>query len=71
MHAEVNHNIESNPSANVLEYILTQHTLDKKLKLNGTLDEHATRKELKQLHHMDTFEPVDVNSLTNDKRKKL
>ena len=53
-------------SAWVLEYVLTQYTLNKDLKLYV---KHATKKELKQLHDIDIFEPVDINSLTENERK--
>ena len=43
----------------VLEYVMTQYSLNKGLKIFGERSEHATKKELKQLHDMATFKPID------------
>ena len=39
----------------------------KEAKVYKEQGEQATKKELKQLHDLDTFEPVDANSLTDHK----
>ena len=62
--------IEDVIGARVLEYVLTQHSLDNGLKLYGKKGEHATKKELKQLHDMATFEPVDSKNLTEEEKCK-
>ena len=43
--------------AKILEYIPTQYSLEKGLKVFG---EKSTKKELTQLHDLDTFEPIDA-----------
>ena len=40
------------------------------MKLYGVQSEYATKKELKQLHDMATFEPVDINKLTKEEKQK-
>ena len=56
--------------ARVLEYILTQHSLNKYLKIYGEQGEFATKKELMQLHDMATFQLVDADKLTEEKKQK-
>ena len=56
--------------AQILEYVLTQYSLNKHLQIYGEKGEHATKKELKQLHDMATFEPINPNTLTEDEEKR-
>lgn len=51
-------------AARVLKYIMTQHTLTKGLKLYGRQGKQAVQKELRQLHDLHTYEPVDASTLT-------
>ena len=52
------------------EYLMTQHNLNKGLKLYGKEGEEATQKESQQLHDMETFEPVDPKILTYEEKRK-
>ena len=52
------------------KYILTQHSLNKGLKLHGKLGENATKKELKQLHDMATIQPVDAEMPMEAEKEK-
>ena len=54
----------------ILAYVLMPYSLNKGLQIYGEEGEHSTKKELKQLHDMAMFEPLDPNTLTEDKRKK-
>ena len=45
----------------VMQYILTEHTLNKQLKLQGKQGEYSTMK-LSQLYDLYTFVPMDVNT---------
>ena len=62
--------IEEDIGARVLEYILTQHSLSKGLRMYGKQDEFASKKELKQLHDMEMFQPIDPDILTVEKKQK-
>ena len=77
LHAETHDNNEDKPcpeeleeegliEAQILEYVWTQYSLNKGFQICGEKGEHATNKELKQLHDMATFEPIDPNTLTED-----
>ena len=57
--------------ARVLKYILTQYSLCRWLKTYGQKGIDATQKELKQLHDLDTYEPLNAASLPMQKRKML
>ena len=62
--------IDEGIGARVLEYILTQHCLNKGLRMYGEQDEFATKKELKQLNDVETFQPSDPDKLTNEEKEK-
>ena len=53
-----------------LGFVLTQLSLNAGLKKFGIRGEKAVTKELRQLHDMITFFPVDVNTLTEEQRLK-
>ena len=62
--------IDEDIGVRVLEYILTQHSLNKGLRMYGEQGEFATKKELKQLHHVEIFQPIDPDKLTNEEKEK-
>ena len=56
--------------ARILEYVLAQHSLNRGLKNYGEKGEHATKKELKQLHDPATIVPVDPKDITGEDKHK-
>ena len=50
---------------------MTQHNLNKGLKIYGVQGESTTKKELQQLHDMERVESVDTNNLTWEEKQKI
>ena len=59
--------IEDVLGARILEYVLTQHSLNKGLKLYGEKGYHSIKKELKQLHDMAIFKLIDSKNFLRKK----
>jgi len=77
----MNIDLETEKATNVREYttsevedyvihvIITQYSLKAGMKIFEERGEKATMKKLKQLHDMQTFQPVDGNELSRQQRK--
>jgi hypothetical protein len=55
----------------VAHYIMTQYSMKAGMKKFKERAEEAVSKELSQLHHRDTFEPVNPSNLSNEERKQV
>ena len=63
------HGVSDKVLARSWEYIMTQHTLNKGLKIHGKDGEYATKKERQPLHDMETFEPINKRYLTWEEKQ--
>ena len=62
---------EEKVMATVLHYTFAQnYSLNKGLKIFGKRGEEATTKELKQLHEMDAFIPLNPSTLTQEQKER-
>ena len=62
---------EKQSDAHIVGVILAQqYSLKKELKLFGEKADAAVNKELRQIHVMETYEPVDPKTMTYEDRKK-
>ena len=67
--------IESFDKEDINEHILglimtLQYTLKKGIELFGEKAEEAAVKELKQIHNMDTYMPIDLKTLSKEEANK-
>ena len=52
----------------VLHYVMMQYSLKAGLKWFGECGEAAITKELTQIHQLNTFEPRDANTMTEEEK---
>ena len=56
--------------ASLIHYALTQLSLKQGIKKFGDKGRDAVKKELRQLHDMTVFDPVDANTLTREQKNE-
>ena len=56
--------VEGLIEALIFEHVLAQYSLNKGLQIYVKKGDNATKKELKQLHNVATFEPIDPSTLS-------
>ena len=65
---EVSNTLEAHFN-HVLHYLLTQYSCQKSMKIFGERVKKAALKELKQLHNLDTIQPVKATELSISQKK--